>query len=306
MGVWGAGLYSGDFAMDLRSAAVAVTRLPFDGDRLAELLCAVEPGASNNPEDEDYTTFWLVVADQFAKKGITCARVQEKSLEIIDGGSDLAMLSKLGMDAEELGKRQKMLADLRRLLTAPPPPAKPRRVLKKPQPLLMIPGDTLTYPTCGGKQINPYFATKEQMVPAWRQDGWGAAVIVECGRAFDFFAWYVPLTIAVALPHKPDIEHLRSVPLWALRRPGTCTAAHFKKMELEKIATVPISVEKLDRSFPARPNGMSDALSDISIANRLSVGPSFRAESIHVPGQPVNSRWERQYPGIGGLDEILF
>ena len=63
MGVWGAGLYSGDFAMDLRPGARAVTRLPFDGDRLLELACSLEPEAAKNPEDEDHTTFWLVGAD---------------------------------------------------------------------------------------------------------------------------------------------------------------------------------------------------------------------------------------------------
>lgn len=38
MGVWGAGLYSGDFAMDLCSTIGAITRLPFDGDRLAVIV----------------------------------------------------------------------------------------------------------------------------------------------------------------------------------------------------------------------------------------------------------------------------
>ena len=85
MGVWGTGLYSGDFAKDLSSAARAVSQLPFDGERLAELLCSVEPGAANNSSDEDHTTFWLVVADQFAKRGIACERVRKRALAIIDG-----------------------------------------------------------------------------------------------------------------------------------------------------------------------------------------------------------------------------
>ena len=36
MGVFGTGLYSGDFAMDLRSAIKAVSRLPFEPGRLVE------------------------------------------------------------------------------------------------------------------------------------------------------------------------------------------------------------------------------------------------------------------------------
>ena len=68
MGLWGTGLYSSDFAMDLRSTVGAVARLPFDGDRLVEILSETEPTAAGNPDDEQHTTFWLVVADQFAKR----------------------------------------------------------------------------------------------------------------------------------------------------------------------------------------------------------------------------------------------
>jgi hypothetical protein len=55
MGTWGAGLYSGDLAMDLRGTIGAVARLPFDSDRLVEILCESEAGAANNPDDEEHT-----------------------------------------------------------------------------------------------------------------------------------------------------------------------------------------------------------------------------------------------------------
>src|SRR4051794_25578820 len=113
MGVWGTGLYSGDFAKDLSSAVRAVAQLPFEGERLAELLCSVEPSAANNAADEDHTTFWLVVADQFAKRGIVCERVRRRALEIIDGGEDIATLSRLGLDGAGLKNRGKILGELR-------------------------------------------------------------------------------------------------------------------------------------------------------------------------------------------------
>ena len=72
MGVWGSGLYSGDFALDLRSTIGAVCRLPFDSDRLLEVLCESEPDAAFDGNNEDHTTFWLLVADQFARRGIAC------------------------------------------------------------------------------------------------------------------------------------------------------------------------------------------------------------------------------------------
>ena len=84
MGIWGSGLYAGDFAADLRAAVGAVARLPFDGDRLVEILSEVEPDASRNPADEDHITFWLVVADQFARRGIVSPHAQARALAIID------------------------------------------------------------------------------------------------------------------------------------------------------------------------------------------------------------------------------
>ena len=42
MGAWGLGLYSSDFAQDVRSSVKAVARLPFAPDKLLELICATE------------------------------------------------------------------------------------------------------------------------------------------------------------------------------------------------------------------------------------------------------------------------
>lgn len=305
MGVWGAGLYSSDFAKDLSSAARAVARLPYDSDRLAEIVCSAEPGAATNPADEDHTTFWLVLADQFAKKGIVCERVRQKAISIIDNGDDLAMLSKLGMDAAGLRKRGKMLAELRQSIVNATVPARPRKILKKPQEFLMNAGDVLVYPTSGGNIINPYFASVEKIVPEWRQDGWGAAVIVETGRSFDFLAWYRPLTIAMTTAAKPGVQELLANPLWVLKRAGTCSAAHFKKMRLEKAGTVAIDREKLDRCFADRPDGMDEAVNDISIANRLDVGPALQATSIRMPGDPANPKAGRPFRAIRSLEEIL-
>jgi hypothetical protein len=202
MGTWGTGLYSGDLAMDLRSTIGAVARLPFDGDRLVEILCAAEPAAANNPNDEEHTIFWLVVADQFARRAIACARIREKALSIIDDGSDLAMHAKLGMSPADLKKRQKMLAEMRaRLTIAPTDGMKPRTVLKRPQPFLMEVGDCLVYPTSGKDCINSYYASKDKIF-GWKHDGWGAMVVVDRGRAFDFLTWYTPLTIAVPMVEK--------------------------------------------------------------------------------------------------------
>ena len=309
MGVFGVGLYSADFAMDLRSAISAVVRLPFDTDKLVDILCDAEPAIANKPDDEDHNTFWLVIADQFAKRSIVCDRVRAKALGIIDSGADIAMQEKRGMNPSDLRKRQKMLEEVRKRITAPVANGRPRPVLTKPQALLLDVGDVFVYPTFGGRCINPYFAFREldrlgTMSPAWKQDGWAAMVIVDNGRAFDFLAWYRPLTISRARVQKPVIEELHGEVLWRLGRPGTCSPLHFKRMELEKIGAVPVDKDKVRRSFPNIRPGTSAAISDISIANGLHVAPYIAEALMPRPDEALNLNRGR-VSTILGLPEIL-
>jgi hypothetical protein len=286
MGVWGTALYSGDFAMDLRGTIGAVARLPFKSGRLVEILCETEPSAATNPDDEDHSTFWLVVADQFAKRGIVSDQARDMALKIIDSGSDLAMLIKLEMSPSDLKKRAKTLVEVRARV-ATPIVAKPRNVLKKPQPLLMEVGDAFVYPIhrreifvntayrrIDWECINPYFASKARSSHggAWTQEGWAACVILDRGRAFDFLSWYRPLVARTPwIAEKPSLETLRGEALWMWTTPGTCSAQHFKRMELEKLGRFVLDAEKLRRIFPAMSPGTSAAVSDISIANRLNI-----------------------------------
>jgi hypothetical protein len=169
----------------------------------------------------------------------------------------------------------------------------------------MTAGDVVVWPTARGNPINPYFPSVEKMRPAWVQDGWGAALIVEAGREFDFLAWYRPLTIASAMSEKPGMPEVLGKEGWALKRAGTCSASHFRKMRMEKIGTVTIDRELLDRHFPNRPSARSAAVNDISIANKLHIGPALHHESIHLPGEGPNNKWGRQHEGIRKIQEIL-
>jgi len=288
MGVWGSGLYSGDFAKDIRACVSAVIRLPYDGQRLTEILSNVEPTAANNADNEDHTTFWLIIADQFEKRGVLCESVRSKALQIIDQGTDLAMLKSLGMDQPGLRRRDKVLSELRARLSAQSPTSTRRPVLKKPQPYLMEVGDLFIYPTYGGKCINPYARSKEHIPGGWAQDSWAAALIVDRGRAFDFLAWYRPLTLSGPVPHRPQFDSLRSTGPWVLRQPGTCSAVHFKRMELEKIGSASIDYERVNRLFVSMPSGTYQAINDISIANHLSISPAIDFERSFVPYQTIS------------------
>lgn len=273
MGVWGPGLYSGDFARDLKAAATAVARLPFEGDRLLDILVGIEPHAANSRNDEDHTTFWLVVADQFAKCAIISERARAAALKIIDEGHDIELLRSLGMEAPLLKKRQTELAILRARITSSANGTR-RAVLKKPQPFIMNAGEMFVYPTCGGQCINSYFSSKHLM-PNWKQDGWGAMVIIEVGRAFDFLAWYRPLILRSTKAVKPLPAEVRSASGWVLRRPGPFSAIHFKRMELEKIGAFSIDPVKVGRTFSEQElkDGRNEVISDISLVNQLSTAP---------------------------------
>lgn len=269
MGVWRTGLYSGDFALDLRGSIKAVLRLPFEADKLLQLLCDLEPTSANDPNDEDHSTFWLVVADQFTKAGVQSERARETALHVIDAGTDLAMLTRLAMDAPDLKKRAKVLASLREFLSAPPRVAHPRQVLKKPQTLIFSVGDLLIYPTSLGRCRESH-SERIQIVPAWKQDAWGAAVIVRTGLACGFLAWYLPLLLDSPVAEKPDLAGIRSARGWSLRRPGTCSAAIVRSLGLEEIGKLPLDGEKLRRAFPGMRDGTRATLENLSISRDLS------------------------------------
>ena len=295
VGSWGIGLYSNDFSQDLRSSVKAVARLPFEPGRLLDHLCSVERSAANDARDPDHTVFWLVVADQFAARGIDCPRARERALEIISAGTDLAAMQALGMDPKSLAKRRIVLEALGARLAAPTDPAKKRAVLKTPQRLLLEVGEIVIYPVCKGKPINPYAVGKEwAWVKAWQQDRWGALVITERGHMFDFLAWYRPLVINDPLAREPSLEELMATRSWVLRNPGTLTARHLANMQMRSLGRIAIDPERFDRCFAWRPSPLRCVVSDISLCNNMGIHPLGAQEAHRVRhGYPPTPRIER-------------
>lgn len=309
MGVFGTGLYSGDFAMDLRSAVSAVTKLPLSEDELVHVLRGIEP-AADNENDDDHTVFWLVLADQFAKRGIASNQVTETALAIIDSGHDVAKMQQLGLDGSGVTKRKKMLSDLRDLIVSRPNAGKPRKTIKKPQELILNIGDVIVYPTCNGQHINPYFKSKDRIRVStkegpkqWTQDGWGAMVIVDNGLAFGYLAWYRPLTMPAAKVERPSLPVLLDEPVWVLDRAGTCSTSHARKMELEKIGDCKVDPDRVRAHFPKMRPGTSAAISDISIANAMNCRPSWPPETTRQ--QIVDSFQQRRADLLWGLPLVF-
>jgi hypothetical protein len=298
MGAWGVGLYANDMAMDLKGSIKATLRLPFDEERLLELLCESESSAAYDPNDEDHCVFWLVIADQFVKRGVATPTVREKALSIIDSGSDLAMLEKRGLKASELRKRARFLEELRARIVAAPTTSKPRSVLKEPQPYTLHVGGLYAYPTCGGEPINPYMGPKLFNRAAWRPDGFGLMLIVHCHREFEYLAVYQPLIALAAVIQKPSLDQLADERLWILEAPGTCSLSHYKKMELEEIGVLGLEPAKLRKRLPIRDSSRivgrlphyamsarAYAIDDISIANRMGVAPRSKLYARLLDGR---------------------
>jgi hypothetical protein len=296
MGAWGTGLYSSDMAADMRATVKSVLRLPLDEDRIVDILRDSEPQAANDADNEDYTTFWLVLADQFEKRGIAHAATREKAINIIDRGEDLMMMEKLGMKLADLHKRSAKLAELRARLTAAPRVSKPRATIKAPEPYILEVGVLYACPVNGSSCINPYLSKKDYERFPWMPDGWRQFVILDRGRAFDYLAWYQPLVCKKPVQQKPRLMEAGADLWWQLDAPKTCSPRHFERMAIEAIGPLPIDMEKTRARFAkTRPGivflgwgGRSAAINDVSIADSM---------------MPSSHDWETWYEPRGLLPE---
>ncbi len=303
MGVWGAGLYSGDFAVDLRVSISAVSRLPLDDEMLVDALCEAEESVATNPGDEEHTVFWLVVADQFEKRGIFSRRARETALAIIDDGKDAAMMQALGMKPPDIRQRARKLAELRSRLLAQPESSRPRKTLREPQPYVFELYGAYAYPTCAGEPINPYIPAKRFDRAAWGSDGFGLMLIIGRGRAFGYLAWYIAATAREVVAAIPDREALVRDVKWAAPPTyGTCNPDHFRKMELVELGVFPVDAARLDHFYPHRATGIVQAASDISIANNMEIRErGQRAAWV----RPDGKREVFVYPGPPTLAELM-
>lgn len=294
MGAWGTGLYAGDFAADLRNVVRAASRLPLDEAGLVRAICESEKSAADDPADEDHTIFWLVLADQFEKRGIFSARVRDMALAIIDGGKDAAMMQKLGMKPADLRKRAAKLGELRARIAAQPMASRPRKTMQRPEPYVFEVGGVYAYPTLGGDTINPYLGPTRFDRSKWGSDGFGLMLVIGRGRALDYLPWYHAATSLAVTPSIPDRASLISKVRWGLPIYGTASPSPFrKKMEIEELGVFPIPQARIDHFFPHLAPGTVYAVQDISLCN-----------SMEITGRmPAGHHWRRP---DGKLERIVY
>lgn len=199
MGTWNAGLYDSDEAADLKKALALVCKVPGDGDRLLEILTEVTGVRASGADDAWY---WLVLADQFEKRGLACERVRLRALAIIDEGIDLAHAQGSGADANYLAKRGAVLDELAARLRAPRP-LKPVKKAGNAPAMVLQTGEVYAFPTMEGRAWTPY---RLPGAAPFAPDGWGALVVLDTGRAFGWLPWVALASLTVDAVRKPTLE----------------------------------------------------------------------------------------------------
>lgn len=259
MGTWGSGLYSNDDAADFVDLVRGIIKLPKPVDDLVTLL-------STAAEDDlaDQTTFFLVLADQFEKKGINHPDIFSKAVAILEKGTDIEELRDAGADDQDLRVRAK--SNLKLLARLKNPRAeKPRNTLRKPQKAVVAAGDYICFPTQQGNSPNPYFPAETE---GFAQDGWGLIQIHDVGWEFEYLNWVKMFPLAWHHDRRPTLEDATVSPPLRKLGYGTLSASHFKRMQMQKLGN---QVPRTDAPPPSDGECTARflALNDKSISNLL-------------------------------------
>lgn len=244
MGTWGVDLYQDDEAADIRDSVKSVLKIPVKGDRLLEILIEIH-GSQDIKEDESQT-FWLVVADQFEKNGILCNQVFNNALHIIESGENIARLSELGLEEKQKLKRENALKSLKERINNPRQAKEIKSTGKLPEIVVSV-GEAYIFPTMRGMAMNAWF--KSWSEAQFEPDGWGALLVIQTGRAYEWFPWCSIASLTVPPEKVPTLKSVESSRL--IYHPQTEGAAicipkkpHMKKMGMELLGTFNLNPEK--------------------------------------------------------------
>ena len=234
-----------------------------------EVLAAIWASHGEGAVEADALDYWLVLADQFERRGIRRQDVFERAIAIIDAGEDLSMLEELEAEPKTIAERRKETTNLAERLRDPRP-AKPRRPLKKPQPLLLEPGEALTWPTDRGDSINPYVPEESLWkLGGFTQDGWGFGIVTEAGHQFHVLAYYAVQVLKWRRAERPSPELAVHCPRSAYHY-GTISKLHLKRARVERLGRVPDeAIGPPPEPEVARRSARQAALEDIGLSARV-------------------------------------
>lgn len=245
MGTWGAGLYDDDGASDLKSTLSLLCKLPFNGDRLLEVIVEMH-GHEPALDDTDDTSFWLVLADQFERKGITSKKVFDMACRAIESGLDLKYLLEHGVDEKIRNKRELVLDELLKRLQAPRPVRRLPKSPKLPDGVLRQ-GEIYVFPTWNGAAINAWIS--DPGVMQFGPDGWGALIVVDCGRVYDWLPWCAITSLDIDPKRVPSVDDcLEAAMVYHLQTKGATlcvpSKTHVKRMNMQLIGRIELDAEK--------------------------------------------------------------
>ena len=282
MGSWGAGLYSDDSAADLKNTIALLDKVPITSDRLLEILIE-SYGESVALTADAGPTFWLVVADQFEKKGIRSTRAFEQAQAAIATGADLRDLEARGMEARDLKKRAKIHAELEARLKKPRP-EKPRPAGGKPPDFVVDIGEVYAFPTMRSQAFNAWYASWEQakFVP----DGWGAMLVLDRGRVFDWLPWCAVASLTVDPSREPSLQDAVGARVRTEAGGARCVPRrkHLDKMKMRLLGRLDVDPHKAAKIIPDEPTPQYTVTAGWSFVSVIMGGKSDRE-----PGAAVKS-----------------
>lgn len=303
MGAWGGGLYDSDFARDLKATIAVVLRTPLSDD---ELLAEIWDSHGKGAAEGDALDYWLVLADQLERHGIHRKDAFDRAAAIVKSGEDVDTLKALDADAKTIGRRQVETKELLQRLRDPRAP-KPRRPLKKPQPLLLEPGEALIWPTDHGNSINPYVSEdKLGKLGGFTPNGWGFAVVTDAGHHFRVLAYYAVQVLKWRRRGRPSPALAVHCPRSA-HHYGTISALHLKRARVERLGLVPVeALGPPPTADVARRSSRRAVLLDIGLSAAFGldawntwVGPEVKFPFPAPSGKPLDPKEpdQRSDPG---------
>lgn len=249
MGSWGVGLYQDDVAADLRSTIALLSKLPEPGDRLLHIILEDHDGSTDLTSDGG-PTFWLVLADQFERRGIRCAKVFEQALAAIDTGADLRDLQARGAGASDLKKRATIISALAARFRNPRPASSRPQGARPPSPVVEA-GEVYRFPTMDDKAFNPWLPDWER--GRFKPNGWGALLVIARGRVFDWFPWCAASSLTVDQTRPPSLTDALQSRFISKKQGGSYflpRRSHAKKMGLELLGRVALDPGKAAAAVP--------------------------------------------------------
>jgi hypothetical protein len=127
MGAWGTGIFSDDFASDVRADWREAI---IEGRDAEEVTAALIQKYAKPIEDDDSKIFWFALAAAQMETGRLSPAVRDQALQIIDAGGDVARWA--AEDQSLARQRERVLAKLAEKLRGPQP--KPKK-LRRPTSL---------------------------------------------------------------------------------------------------------------------------------------------------------------------------